>query len=83
MITRRPSRRDVLRAVGVGAGLLPLLDHGARLAAIHVVAPRALALPWGVGGEALWGSADPGFPDPEEPAPDPWDGARLAWHFIP
>ena len=64
-------------------GLLPLLDHGARLAAIHVVAPRALALPWGTGGEVLWGAADPGFPDPEEPAPDPWDGARLAWHFIP
>jgi hypothetical protein len=61
-------------------GLPPLLGGEMRLAAIHVAAPRALALPWGPGSEALWGEADPGFPNIDEPAPDPWEGATVAWH---
>jgi hypothetical protein len=63
-------------------GLPPLLDGAARLAAIHIAAPRALSLPWGVGGVDLWGETDPGFLVPNGPAPDPWDGATLVWHPV-
>jgi hypothetical protein len=62
-------------------GLPPLLAGELTLAAVHVAAPRALVIPWGLGGEEMWGAADPGFPD-YGPAPDPWDGASLAWHVL-
>jgi len=61
-------------------GLPPLLGEELTLCAVHVAAPRAPVLPYVLGGDDLW-SSEAGDGTPAD-APDPWDGAMLAWHAM-
>lgn len=62
---------------------LPPIMHGTlELIALHVFAPKAMLLPWGMGQSELWGENDPGFTTPFGDAPDPWARASIAWHRV-
>jgi hypothetical protein len=61
-------------------GMPLLLGGGLGLAAIHVMAPRALTLPREATGDGLWTEGAANLPG-VEPV-DPWQGAMLSWHAI-
>jgi hypothetical protein len=63
-------------------GLPPVMLGKLDLVAVHIAAPRAMLLPWGVNEASLWGDNDPGFPGGNGFAPDPWVGAVAAWRGI-
>jgi hypothetical protein len=63
-------------------GLPPVMLGVLDLVAVHIAAPGAMLLPWGVGEASLWGDSDPGLPGPIGFAPDPWTGAVVAWRRL-